>query len=194
MIPIHVTTRAARALALGGMTALAIGACHRDSSPEAVRGGAAGAVALPPDSLLAAVPVGDIAGVAASTLAEHIPNPYAGNTAAILAGKQLFTRMNCVGCHGYDLHGGMGPNLTDTYWRYGGAPAQIYKSIYEGRPKGMPAWGRALPRDDIWKIVAYIQAQGGAFPAALAQAGMMGNLGDRDTTAAATLKGRQTGP
>lgn len=178
------------AVLLGGVLAGAIVSC-RDTTPEAVREGAVGSVSLPPDAMMASVPVGDIAGVTPNNMASTIPNPYAGNRAAIDAGQELFTKMNCVGCHGYDLHGGMGPNLTDTYWRYGGAPAQIYKSIYEGRPQGMPAWGRALTRADIWKIVAYLQAQGGTFPAPLANAGLQGNLGDKDTTAGATLKGRQ---
>lgn len=170
---------------------LGAGVSCRDSTPEAVRGGAVGAVSLPPDSLIASIPVGDLAGVVPNSMASTTPNPYAGNRAAIEAGQALFTRMNCVGCHGYNLRGGMGPNLTDTYWRYGGAPAQIYKSIYEGRPQGMPAWGRAIPKDDIWKIVAYIQAQGGTFPAPLANSGLQGNLGDMDTSSGATLKGRQ---
>jgi len=188
------THRAGAALLIGAtLLALATTGCH-NSAPDAVRNGAAGAVALPPDSLLARVPIGDLAGATANRITATIPNPYSGNTAAIEAGRQLFARMNCVGCHGYDLHGGMGPNLTDTYWDYGGAPAQIFKSIYEGRPKGMPAWGRALTADQIWKVVAYIQAQGGAFPAAQAEAGLQGNLGNQDTTAAATLKGRQSAP
>jgi cytochrome c oxidase cbb3-type subunit 3 len=181
--------RAVYVLAIG-----AIVACTRDTSQEAVREGAMGKYGLPPDSVLQAVPLGDLAGVTPNRLATTIPNPYAGNQAAITAGQELFVNMNCVGCHGYDLHGGMGPNLTDTYWRYGGAPADIFNSIYQGRPQGMPAWGKALPRDAIWKIVAYIQAQGGAFPARLAESGLQGNLGDKDTTAGSTLKGRQSEP
>lgn len=183
----------AELLIAAALLALAASGCH-NNAPDAVRNGAVGAVALPPDSLLARVPVGDLAGATPNRITATIPNPYSGNTAAIEAGRQLFTRMNCVGCHGYDLHGGMGPNLTDTYWDYGGAPAQIFKSIYSGRPKGMPAWGRALTADEIWKLVAYIQSKGGAFPASQAEAGLQGNLGNQDTTAAATLKGRQSAP
>jgi len=74
--------------------------------------------------------------------------------------------MNCAGCHGYDAKGGMGPDLTDTEWRYGGTPIDIYKSIYEGRAQGMPAWGNALPTTPIWQLVAYIQSLGGTLPAA----------------------------
>jgi cytochrome c oxidase cbb3-type subunit 3 len=104
-------------------------------------------------------------------------NPFAGQPAAVEEGKRLFTQMNCAGCHGYDLKGGtMAPNLTDRYWRYGGTPAQIYSSIANGRPKGMPTWRNALPAEEIWKLVSYIQSQGGATPAADYQAGEQGDL------------------
>ncbi len=75
---------------------------------------------------------------------------------AVAAGKTLFAKMNCAGCHTYTGKGFMGPDLTDSYWRYGGAPEEIYRSIYEGRPQGMPAWGKALPSDEIWQLVHYI--------------------------------------
>jgi cytochrome c oxidase cbb3-type subunit 3 len=175
-----VTTAFAAALVLG---------CH--GTPEQVRGGSQAAVRLPADSLLASVPLGDLAGATPNRLATTITNPYANDQGAVTEGKDLFIQMNCVGCHGYDAKGGMGPDLTDAYWRYGGSPAEIYKSVFEGRPEGMPAWGVAVPHDQIWKIVAYIQSLGGAFPARAAEAGRQGNLGDLDTAAAATLKGRQ---
>jgi cytochrome c oxidase cbb3-type subunit 3 len=99
--------------------------------------------------------------------------------------------MNCADCHGYNLKGGMGPDLTDTWWRYGGSPAEIYKSIAEGRPQGMPAWGRALTPELIWRIVAYIESFQGTVPPELADRGRQGDLGDKDTSGARTLRGRQ---
>ena len=51
----------------------------------------------------------------------------------------------------------MGPSLRDPDWIYGGAPAEIYSSIAEGRGKGMPAWGTKIPDDEIWKLVTYIK-------------------------------------
>lgn len=109
----------------------------------------------------ASVALGDIAGGAVPTGAIDLPNPYGNSSAAVADGKRLFTAMNCAGCHGYSGGGGMGPPLNDHYWRYGGAPAQIYKSIYEGRPKGMPAWGHALPADQVWKLTAFVSSLGG---------------------------------
>ncbi len=141
---------------------------------------------------IAAVPLGDLAGAAESTLAMSMPNPYRDNPEAVQQGHELFVRMNCAGCHGYDATGGMGPNLTDTYWRYGGTPATIFKSIYEGRPQGMPAWNQSLPPDEIWKIVAYIESLGGAYTAAQYQASVQGDrVGDNVAPEVkATLRGR----
>jgi mono/diheme cytochrome c family protein len=108
--------------------------------------------------------MGHIAGVTDSAArARSIPNPYEDNPQAIAAGKSLYIKMNCAGCHAYNAKGNMGPDLTDTYWRYGGLPAQIYSSIHDGRAEGMPAWGSALPPQEIWKLVAYIQSLGGTY-------------------------------
>jgi cytochrome c oxidase cbb3-type subunit 3 len=124
----------------------------------------------------AQVPLGDLAGAQESKLGLEIDNPKAGDKKAIENGKQLFLTMNCASCHGYDAKGGMGPDLTDTFWKYGGTPVMIYKSIFEGRPEGMPAWQGMLPKDPIWDIVAYIQTLGGAYPADKYEAGLTGDL------------------
>ncbi len=170
-----------------GAVLFATVACNNSS--ETLRSGATGDVTLPSAGQLASIPLGDIAGAAPNKGGSRIPNPYEHNVAATEEGHVLFERMNCAGCHGYTLGGGMGPNLADSYWRYGGAPAQIYNSIFEGRPRGMPAWGQALSQSEIWKITAYIEAYGGAFPAAAADQGRQGNLGDKNTSAASSLKG-----
>jgi mono/diheme cytochrome c family protein len=108
--------------------------------------------------------MGHVAGLTDSAaLARSIPNPYVDNAQAIVAGKSLYIQMNCAGCHAYNAKGNMGPDLTDTYWRYGGLPAQIFQSIHDGRAQGMPAWGAALPPQEIWKLVAYIESLGGTF-------------------------------
>ena len=123
----------------------------------------------------AAIPGGDIAGGSESHAGAAISNPVEGQPAAIAEGKRLFVQMNCAGCHGYTLGGSMGPNLTDRYWRYGGTPGAIFASIADGHPKGMPAWAKALPDDEIWQLVAYIQSFGGATPPADFQSGLQGD-------------------
>jgi cytochrome c oxidase cbb3-type subunit 3 len=132
---------------------------------------------------LSDLPSGDVAGAAADTSGSSIRNPLEGNSDAIAGGKRLFVQMNCAGCHGYDLTGGMGPDLTDKYWRYGGSPGAIYRSIASGHPQGMPAWGRALPPDQIWQLVAYIQSYGGATPADAYQSGLQGDQSSKTTSA-----------
>jgi len=85
-------------------------------------------------------------------------NPYAGNAAAMREGRRLFNWYNCAGCHGDHGGGGMGPSLRDSTWVYGGSDARIFRSIAQGRTKGMPAWGNMLPEEQIWKLVAYIKS------------------------------------
>ncbi len=87
-----------------------------------------------------------------------IDNPYDASKEAIREGEQLYAEYNCKDCHGGEGSGGMCPSLSDSRWRYGGSPAEIYQSIHEGRPLGMPAWGEALPEDQIWKLVAYLRS------------------------------------
>jgi len=75
------------------------------------------------------------------------------------AGANLFSAMNCDGCHGGGAVGWVGPSLVDGRWRYGGADDEIFSSIFYGRPKGMPAYGGVIGTDGVWMLVAYIKAQ-----------------------------------
>jgi len=124
------------------------------------------------EGAIATVPLGDLAGGAQSNVATGITNPQAS---AVQEGRQLFIKLNCADCHGFTAKGAMGPSLVDKFWRYGGTPSQIFKSIYEGRPKGMPAWGAALSPNDVWQLVAYIESLGGTFPASDYQAAAQGD-------------------
>jgi len=173
----------AAVIAAGG-TAWVMGTSHQDHAASATGRG------LPEEGAPARVPVGELAGAAEATLPDNVPNPFEGDAGAAEEGHRLYDRMNCAGCHGYKAKGGMGPDLTDNHWRYGGTPVQIYKSIYEGRPKGMPAWGRALPSDSIWQLTSYIESLGGSFPAGSYHAGMQGDLGDQKGGAQGAGKGK----
>ena len=85
---------------------------------------------------------------------------YDNNANAIARGQQLYTQMNCVGCH---AHGGgsMGPPLMDNQWRYGGRIDQIATTIAEGRPNGMPSWRGKLTEGQIWDLAAYVRSLSG---------------------------------
>ncbi len=82
---------------------------------------------------------------------------YEGNVSAISEGKRLFTWYNCSGCHFHGA-GGIGPALMDDKWIYGDRIDQIYASIAQGRPNGMPSWGAKLPPEQIWMLAAYVKS------------------------------------
>ena len=88
-----------------------------------------------------------------------VANPFEDNVQAIRDGQRFYSWFNCAGCHGAIGGGGMGPPLRDQDWIYGGDPAQIYHSIVQGRPQGMPAY-RGLPDDTVWKLVTYVRSLG----------------------------------
>lgn len=173
---------------------LAMVGCGDGSRDLAVNGGGTGTVTMPAPESLEDVPLGDVAGTAPNTAAGSISNPYAGNPQALQEGERLFIQMNCVGCHGYEAQGGMGPDLTDSYWRYYGAPANVYQSIMEGRPKGMPSFEEALPESEIWKLVTYIESLGGGVDPSFAAQARQGDVRDenRDDDAS-SMKGRHSG-
>ncbi|MEO6137816.1 MAG: c-type cytochrome [Luteimonas sp.] len=121
-------------------------------------------------------PEADLAGAAKAQWPLDLPNPLGEGPDVVMNGKKLFVAMNCAGCHGYDGGGGMGPDLKDPYWIYGGTPAAIFRSIALGHPKGMPAWGRALPAETIWQLTAYVGSLGGGVPPGQAQAALQGDF------------------
>lgn len=85
-------------------------------------------------------------------------NPHAGDAGSARSGALLFTAMNCDGCHGVDGSGWVGPNLGVGRWRYGGADAEVFSSIYYGRPRGMPAFGGTLGTEGVWTLVTYLRS------------------------------------
>jgi cytochrome c oxidase cbb3-type subunit III len=82
---------------------------------------------------------------------------YANDEHAKTDGKRLYDWYNCSGCHFHGA-GGIGPSLGDNDWIYGGGMQQIYSSIYQGRPNGMPSWGEKLSSTEIWEIAAYVHS------------------------------------
>jgi cytochrome c oxidase cbb3-type subunit III len=90
----------------------------------------------------------------------QLTNPFEGDKAKIKEGSALFVSYNCMDCHGADGSGAMGPSLADGRWHFGGTAGEVFQSIYEGRPEGMPAWGGRIPDDQIWRLVAYVQSLG----------------------------------
>jgi cytochrome c oxidase cbb3-type subunit III len=86
-----------------------------------------------------------------------LTNPFDGNAERAGEGAKLFISYNCLDCHGADGSGAMGPSLQDSRWHFGGSNAEVFQSIYEGRPDGMPAWGGRISDTDIWRLVTYVR-------------------------------------
>lgn len=110
--------------------------------------------AVSPEQLLK-VPVSGLTPGAVEARPKITPPPL--DEKAAQRGMDNFASFNCVGCHMGNGGGGMGPALSNHAFIYGAAPENIFLSIYQGRPNGMPAWGTVLPESSIWDLVAYIK-------------------------------------
>ncbi|MGZ3769976.1 MAG: cbb3-type cytochrome c oxidase N-terminal domain-containing protein [Bdellovibrio sp.] len=82
-----------------------------------------------------------------------------------LGAAQFSTK--CASCHGPNLEGLIGPNLTDKHWIHGqGTRMDIVKVIREGvADKGMPPWGPVLKKEEVYAVAAYILSKKGSNPA-----------------------------
>jgi cytochrome c oxidase cbb3-type subunit 3 len=85
---------------------------------------------------------------------------YLENAYALNEGKRLYESYNCSGCH---AHGGgsMGPALMDERWIYGSEPANLFATIVEGRPNGMPSFRGKIPDFQVAELVAYVRSMSG---------------------------------
>ena len=100
-----------------------------------------------------------------STAVTH--NRYEENAYAVSQGQRLFGWYNCTGCHSHG-GGGSGPALMDDKWIYGFDPANVYASIVQGRPNGMPSFAGRIPEAQVWQIVAYVRSMSGFVDSATA--------------------------
>ena len=101
----------------------------------------------------------------------HIPNPLAGDRAAIQQGASLYKK-HCAACHGDNGQGGIGPSLIDNTFLYiaGDMPDDDYFEVInngtqagmveDGRTAkgGMPSYSGTLEKNKIWALVAYIRS------------------------------------
>ncbi len=49
----------------------------------------------------------------------------------------------------------------DEKWIYGGRIEQIFASIMEGRPNGMPSFRGKIPATQAWQLAAYVRSLSG---------------------------------
>lgn len=94
-----------------------------------------------------------------STLASLMDDPSMMNS-----GKKIF-QSKCSTCHGMFGEGGIGPNLTDTYWLHGPQLMDIYRTVREGvTDKGMLAWERQLRPAELLAVSSYVGGLLGSEP------------------------------
>ena len=92
-----------------------------------------------------------------------VESPFQHNAYGLSEGKRLYSAFNCVGCHAQG-GGGIGPALMDHRWIYGSRPEQIFSTIVQGRPNGMPSFAGKIPDQQVWQLVAYVQSLSGNVP------------------------------
>jgi cytochrome c oxidase cbb3-type subunit 2 len=84
----------------------------------------------------------------------ELTNPFPGDTAAIAAGAQVYDS-NCAACHGANLEGEIGPELTGM----GYEDPILYELIFNGIPEGgMPGFSY-IGSEKIWQLVNFIQSK-----------------------------------
>ncbi len=82
--------------------------------------------------------------------------PKSGDVAAYIAsGKKTFAE-RCVACHGADAKGGIGPDLTRPVYKFGKTEAAMLESITNGRPAGMPGFGKELGHEQLEGVIKYL--------------------------------------
>ena len=52
----------------------------------------------------------------------------------------------------------------DDEWIYGSDPEQVFATIAEGRPNGMPTFKYRLSNQQIWQLTAYVRSLSGLLP------------------------------
>lgn len=83
-----------------------------------------------------------------------VPGP---DPAVIALGQKVYAA-NCVGCHGAEGSGGIGPRLKPNDFVAGGTDAAVRDVIEKGRPgTAMPNWGGRLSADEISAVVAVLR-------------------------------------
>lgn len=75
-------------------------------------------------------------------------------------GANIF-QSKCAMCHGENMQGKIGPNLTDKTWIHGGKSSEILLTVRQGvSSKGMPPWEGQLNTEEIFGVVALIKSKG----------------------------------
>ena len=85
------------------------------------------------------------------------------DASSIEAGREIFEgKGTCKSCHGADLGGGIGPNLTDDFWKHGCDIKDVFATIKYGvTEKGMISWKDQLTGLEMQQVSSYILSKQG---------------------------------
>jgi cytochrome c oxidase cbb3-type subunit III len=84
-------------------------------------------------------------------LAAGIENPD-----VVARGADVFAA-RCVGCHGANASGQIGPNLTDLYQMHGTTRMDLYATILGGAPgTAMIPWGETLKPTEVVAVTTFV--------------------------------------
>jgi cytochrome c oxidase cbb3-type subunit III len=85
-------------------------------------------------------------------------NPY--DPAAANEGRSVFYgKADCGDCHGADARGDSAygaPDLTRNVWNSGGDAESLYRAVYSGQHRVMPAWIGTLSLEQIRALAVYV--------------------------------------
>jgi cytochrome c-L len=104
-------------------------------------------------------PPGEVATEATTHFLQTAENRYAGDTAAINKGSELFLKQ-CAVCHGISATGRMGPNLIDDDYVYekNNTDKGVFETIYGGAAGLMAPLKGRITQDEILKTMAYLSS------------------------------------
>lgn len=89
---------------------------------------------------------------------------FTTDAAALKDGEETFKSI-CASCHRADGGGDIGPNLTDAYWKHGGAIQDVFKVVTNGVPNtNMVAWGTSMSPEKIQNVSSYLLTLQGTNP------------------------------
>jgi cytochrome c oxidase cbb3-type subunit 3 len=58
----------------------------------------------------------------------------------------------------------------DSFWIYGSEPQNVFTTIMQGRPNGMPSFRNRIPEYQAWELTAYVRSLSGLLPKDVAPA------------------------
>ncbi len=85
--------------------------------------------------------------------------------ASLKEGEEIYISHNCAACHGQNLEGLIGPNLTDEYWIHGNKVENLVDIISNGNiQKGMTPFKDQMTTEDMVKVASFILSKQGSNP------------------------------